>query len=1024
LVFQCVIIYFLTALGFKAGKENIVTTTPGLFACKEISFQYRFYGGQQVKVFASVGHTERSQNPRNGGAVWVDDVTESGFTACVVEFGDSSNGTKEVYWIAIQTAPLGSQIGAKSLSSWTTGTECEKIDFQQRFSSPPTIFVTVTHGVTNRTQDAMALWVEDLKAESFKICLREAKIFDGPHKNLKINWMAFHNISVDNFTLINSLVFANTNSPSPQHNYAFCQTANFTESFYAPPVVLVTAKRSTKINNSLQSGSQCNAVTTWVEYTSKTEAQICVKTFNSDSNNKDVITVDYMVTGDLDPCIGVLCHYHCLCKGFGPYDARCVSLESCPSYQEPVCSSNGSTYDNECLFQREMCILRLNYTVQHPGSCEGFPFQRGRQHMPHIPSLGYSHCEVIRLRPFVFYPDKALGVQVTVNHIDTSDKSYVHDAAVSWVENVNYDRFTACVMAAGYNERHANANVTVDWMVYQGAPVGGVADEVRLSQWWTGTTCKSVSLPSGKFSVMPSVFVTAAHHHAGLKRDAASVWIEDLTQSSFKVCLRELQNYAGSHEDVYVKWLAFSSLHKPLFSEHSSIYFSNSQSPPAGHNRAYCKDVSFNQKFNNIPNVFVSANHSTSGGNLQPIHNGITAWVEYVNETGFRVCLKELYEAKYDPLSVSYTVLSDICQPGWGYFDGYCYFTSPACMPWLTAESNCSAMGSQLVTIHNQEENVYVQHRHNGERSWIGLNDRSVEGSFVWTNKEISKFRFWAHQQPNDWNNEDCVHTLSAKHGYAWNDVPCDNCFNFTCFTDFDECKTNTYSCDDNAACKNTVGSYTCTCKSGYSGDGKTCNDVDECTNGANSCHSLASCINTIGSYTCSCNQPYAGDGKTCNLASGEWTGGFSWLYIPLPVSYSGVLPFLFQLLIALCLSIECQSYQSLTDSTRLVTYGNSYYYCDNGLSGWYRFQGGAGTRMATSCPSIYRCYTAATGWLSGGHPSVADGQVSRLTCFHWNANCCLWSNYIKVRNCGAFYVYHIRGTPHGHCHLRYCSTS
>ena len=26
--------------------------------------------------------------------------------------------------------------------------------------------------------------------------------------------------------------------------------------------------------------------------------------------------------------------------------------------------------------------------------------------------------------------------------------------------------------------------------------------------------------------------------------------------------------------------------------------------------------------------MFVSANHSTSGGNLQSIHNGITAWVE------------------------------------------------------------------------------------------------------------------------------------------------------------------------------------------------------------------------------------------------------------------------------------------------------------------------------------------------------------------------------------------------------------
>ena len=62
----------------------------------------------------------------------------------------------------------------------------------------------------------------------------------------------------------------------------------------------------------------------------------------------------------------------------------------------------------------------------------------------------------------------------------------------------------------------------------------------------------------GKFSVTPSVFVTAVHHHAGLKRDAASVWIEDVTQSSFKVCLRELQNYAGSHEDVHVVSVAAS----------------------------------------------------------------------------------------------------------------------------------------------------------------------------------------------------------------------------------------------------------------------------------------------------------------------------------------------------------------------------------------------------------------------------------------------------------------------------------
>ena len=74
---------------------------------------------------------------------------------------------------------------------------------------------------------------------------------------------------------------------------------------------------------------------------------------------------------DLDACIDVLCDYHAICKAFGPFDARCVCIDSCPSYKEPICSSNGTTYDNTCLFKQEMCLLQLNFTVQHPGSCEG-----------------------------------------------------------------------------------------------------------------------------------------------------------------------------------------------------------------------------------------------------------------------------------------------------------------------------------------------------------------------------------------------------------------------------------------------------------------------------------------------------------------------------------------------------------------------------------------------------------------------------------------------------------------------------
>ena len=43
-------------------------------------------------------------------------------------------------------------------------------------------------------------------------------------------------------------------------------------------------------------------------------------------------------------------------------------------------------------------------------------------------------------------------------------------------------------------------------------------------------------------------------------------------------------------------------------------------------------------------------------------------------------------------------------------------------------------------------------------------------------------------------------------------------------FADLEECSTNTHNCDVNADCVNTVGSYSCNCRAGYTGDGQSCN--------------------------------------------------------------------------------------------------------------------------------------------------------------------------------------------------------
>ena len=41
--------------------------------------------------------------------------------------------------------------------------------------------------------------------------------------------------------------------------------------------------------------------------------------------------------------------------------------------------------------------------------------------------------------------------------------------------------------------------------------------------------------------------------------------------------------------------------------------------------------------------------------------------------------------------------------------------------------------------------------------------------------------------------------------------------------SDINECEVITHNCSSNAVCNNTKGSYNCTCKLGYEGDGNNC---------------------------------------------------------------------------------------------------------------------------------------------------------------------------------------------------------
>ena len=117
-----------------------------------------------------------------------------------------------------------------------------------------------------------------------------------------------------------------------------------------------------------------------------------------------------------------------------------------------------------------------------------------------------------------------------------------------------------------------------------------------------------------------------------------------------------------------------------------------------------------------------------------------------------------------------------------------------------------------------------------------------------------------------------------------------------------------------------------------------------------------------------------------------------------------------------------CHNYKTLNEADRAQGYVlQDSVRCDryNLTPGWYRFQGDAGDQMPDNCVPIYRCGANAPGWISGAHPTVAEGLVYRKVCYNKWGDCCYYYNNILVKNCGAYYVYKLERPPT--CSLRYC---
>ncbi|KAM7373307.1 hypothetical protein PAMP_008170 [Pampus punctatissimus] len=121
------------------------------------------------------------------------------------------------------------------------------------------------------------------------------------------------------------------------------------------------------------------------------------------------------------------------------------------------------------------------------------------------------------------------------------------------------------------------------------------------------------------------------------------------------------------------------------------------------------------------------------------------------------------------------------CEPGWDKFHGFCYRHFSQRLSWEVAEQHCRMLGAHLVSIMTPEEQSYINSNYK-EYQWTGLNDKTIEDDFQWSDGNPLLYENWYRGQPDSYflSGEDCVVMVWHDDG-RWSDVPCNYHLAYTC---------------------------------------------------------------------------------------------------------------------------------------------------------------------------------------------------------------------------------------------------
>ncbi|XP_078132212.1 type-2 ice-structuring protein-like [Sander vitreus] len=139
------------------------------------------------------------------------------------------------------------------------------------------------------------------------------------------------------------------------------------------------------------------------------------------------------------------------------------------------------------------------------------------------------------------------------------------------------------------------------------------------------------------------------------------------------------------------------------------------------------------------------------------------------------------------PKGEDHVVKSSIrCDIGWSLYRGCCFRYFPAATSWAVAEKSCLSFRGNLASVHNTDEEFWIQRLAGNNPAWIGGSDAQQEGFWFWSDGTPLKYVNWCGGEPNNKGSQHClqINWIAKK---CWDDNNCNAEKGYVCAQKLDQ---------------------------------------------------------------------------------------------------------------------------------------------------------------------------------------------------------------------------------------------